>query len=298
MNHLIKKMIVVWLLLVAMPVLAAADKDTVIRIINPKFNHSVQVGDVLNRTIVAKGVSGSSLPKAALPLKGEQFDGIELRDVAVETDEQGGQNIYTVALSYQVFAVAEKPVELALPAVHLPLTGADGAIDAPAWKFWYSPLVAQGVIKAKSKMAPQMKPALLDIKTHKNRLFAAIGLFTLGLLGLFYVNADKSWLPWMNGPFAKAHHSIKKLGKDQATSKQAFYAIHQAFNDTHGGHLFAADVDAFVQANPNFAKSKDEIVAFFEQSNNALFISQQDGINQQQDLVALSKRLRDCERGV
>jgi mxaA protein len=117
------------------------------------------------------------------------------------------------------------------------------------------------------------------------------------LLGLVYVNADKRYLPFMTGAFAKAHRHIKKLDRGRATDRTAFVYMHQAFNQVYGANLFSGELDQFLTAHPKFLKVKDEIVRFFELSNATLFANVNHA-STHEDLIGLSKHLRDCERGV
>ena len=269
---------------------------------NPKNSNGIQIGDVLNRTFDVEVDSVYQLPKSSLPMKGENRSGIELRDINVQMTKHGDKNVYTIALSYQVFASAAKPVVMALPDEHLALIGGGAkalSIDIPAWRFWYSPLVAEGITNAKDNLQPQAKPPLIDLKLHQTRLWISLALLVMGLLSLVYVNADKRWLPFMNGAFAQAHRNIKKLKNTQASSKNAFMYMHQAFNKIYGANLFATNLDEFLITHPKYQKLSGEIRKFFELSNRALFASQHASDTQfLQSLIALSKRLRDCERGV
>ena len=268
---------------------------------NPKNSNGIQIGDVLNRTFDVEVDSLYQLPKSSLPMKGENRNGIELRDINVEMTKHGDKNVYTIALSYQVFASAAKPVVMMLPDEHLELLGGAKvlSIDIPVWSFWYSPLVAEGITNAKDNLQPQAKPELIDLKLHYTRLWISLALLVTGLLGLVYVNSDKYWLPFMNGAFAQAHRNIKKLKNKQADSKNAFMHMHQAFNKIYGANLFAANLDEFMIRHPIYVKLNDEIRTFFEQSNKTLFSSQNASETKNfHELVILSKRLRDCERGV
>ena len=106
-------------------------------------------------------------------------------------------------------------------------------------------------------------------------------------------------LPFMNGAFAQAHRKIKKLNKNKANEQKALLYMHQAFNKIHGANLFANDVGDFVLINPAYASLKTEITHFFERSNAALFSDQNENGEQLiNELITLSKALRDCERGV
>ena len=273
----------------------------IISISNPRYSNGIQIGDVLNRTIKFEADSTYQLPKTSLPMKGEGRNGIELRDINVQMTQDGAKNIFSVALSYQVFASAAKPLVMALPDEHFSLIGGAKSlsIDIPKWRFWYSPLVSEGVTNAKENLQPQAKPALIDLRSHYIRFWISLGLIITGFIGLVYVNADKRWLPFMGGDFAQAHRKIKKLKNSHANNKSAFIYLHEAFNKINGSNVFMADLDAFLTTHPKFVKLSDEVKSFFEQSNKALFDNQNasDAFHLQ-DLIILSKRLRDCERGV
>ena len=295
-----KSMVVVSLSLFASLAFAQTTDVKILSTINPPTSNNIQMGDVLSRSIEVEVAAAYQLPKASLPMKGESRNGIELRDINVQTSKGSSTTIYKITLSYQVFVSAAKPVVMELPDEHLALIGGAKAlsIDIPAWKFWYAPLVAEGITNAKDNMQPQSKPVLIDLNLHRTRIWAALALLATGLLGLVYVNADKRWLPFMNGAFAQAHRHIKKLGHEQAANKNALMHMHQAFNKVYGANLFTSELEHFLAANPKFLKMKQEITQFFEQSNAALFANQAASATQLQQLKTLSKRLRDCERGV
>lgn len=277
---------------------AESNEVKVLKIINPAVNNGIQIGDVLTRTITIETDTAYDLPKTSLAIKGESKNDIELHDINVSTTKSLNKKLFKITLSYQVFANAAKPVQMELPIEHLLFTGPNNmAIDIPAWRFWYSPLVAEGITNAKNLMQPQIKPALIAVKSIQMWLAIFSGLLAIGLLGLVYVNADKRYLPFMNGAFAKAHRHIKKLDKGQATDRTAFVYMHQAFNQVYGANLFSGELDQFLTAHPKFMKVKDEIVRFFELSNATLFANVNHA-STHEDLIGLSKRLRDCERGV
>lgn len=300
MKSILKLMIALSLPLFASLSFGQTADVKILSTINPPTSNNIQMGDVLSRSIEVEVDAAYQLPKTSLPMKDESRNGIELRDISVQSSKGNGTVIYKITLSYQVFASAAKPVVMQLPDEHLALVGGTKAlsIDIPAWKFWYVPLVPEGITNAKDNMQPQSKPELFDLSVHRTRLWMALTLLVTGFLGLVYVNADKRWLPFMNGEFAKAHRSIKKLGHDQTANENALMYIHQAFNNVYGANLFANELEQFLAANPKFLKMKQDITQFFEQSNATLFASQSAGAIQLQQLKALSKRLRDCERGV
>lgn len=106
------------------------------------------------------------------------------------------------------------------------------------------------------------------------------------------------------GAFARAHRQLKRLAKSAkpktaAEEKKALVYLHQAFNQHYGANIFARDVDEFVRLRPGFKGLQQEITQFFEASNQSLYdVKSRDSRQVIAQLVQLSKRLRDCERGV
>lgn len=301
MRHsIIKSILAISLAIMSLQATAQETAVKVLSLTDPLHSNAIQIGDVLNRTIEVEVSSAYQLPKTSLPIKGETKDGIELHDITVQSTQHGETTTYNIALSYQIFASAAKPVVMQLPSEHLVLSGgtSPASIDIPAWRFWYAPLVAQGIVNAKAHMQPQSKPPLINVSTHYQWLWLALGILTIGLIGLVYVNADKSWLPFMNGAFAQAHRRIKKLSQNQASHQQALMYMHQAFNQLYGENLFAHELEKFLAAHPKFSKLRAEITEFFAQSNAVLFGKHRSSGQELQQLKVLSKRFRDCERGI
>lgn len=289
------------LLFVAPSIMAQESEAKILSIINPTISNGIQVGDVLSRKVAFEVNLPYQISKTALPMKGERRNGLELAEIKVDSAQHDNRNIVTIALRYQVFASAAKPVVMQLPEENFAFTGGAKVmtIKVPAWNFWFSPLVADGISNAKENLQPQFKPTLVDISVYHTRFMVLLGLFITGLVGLIYINADRRWLPFMNGAFAQAHRNLKKLPKKQTDEKKALIYMHQAFNTVHGENLFASEVEQFLADHPEFYKLKTNITAFFERSNASLFASQQQSGGQFiNDLIDLSKSLRDCERGI
>ena len=276
------------------------DSDAkILSIINPSQSTGIRIGDILNRKIELEVKQPYQIAKNALPIKGTNHNGIELTDIKVDTSKSNDKTIYKISLSYQVFSYAAIPSVVQLPLEKLAITGGPLAIDIPEWRFWYSPLVPSGINNVKENLQPQYKTTYLDLSMHQTRLAVFLSLFVVGLVGLIYINADKRWLPFMNGAFAQVYRNLKKLPKDQAGENRALLYMHQAFNKIHGSNLFANEIEKFLAAHPEFIKLKTEINSFFEHSNAWLFGSLSQS-NEQfiNELIVLSKALRNCERGV
>ena len=302
MNNFISKFIVL-AGLVLLANIAAAEQSAarIVKLANPIQSTGIRIGDIMERTVVLEAPAPYQLSRSALPMKGSNRDGIELADLQVEKKETDKTNRYTVTLRYQVFGHANAPAVMTLPEEAFALTGGPQGLSLkiPAWRFWYSPLVLADITTAKGNLQPQFRPSAIDARTHRARLFVFLALLVVSALALAYYNADSRWLPFMNGPFAQAHRRIKRLpGKSVASWKIALAALHEAFNRAHGRNLFAADIGAFVEKQPQFARARADIEAFFAHSGRALFSDPpQDGDVFVKEMTAFSKRLRDCERG-
>jgi mxaA protein len=275
-------------------------------ITNPTENYGVKVGDQLTRHIRFSAPAPYALTKSSLPKKGSEFKGIELVEVTIEEEVKDQTTNYKLALVYQVFVNPGVPSGMQLPKLAIALTGGEASpvVSVPSWPFWFAPLVVGNNDNAMKVLQADIRPPLLDANTHQNRLIGLLVLAGLSLMALLYMNADGRWLPFMGGAFAQAHRQLKKLAKGaqsktQKEEKQALVYIHQAFNSHYGANIFARDIDHFITIRPTFAKMKAEISEFFDYSNKSLYATEpRDSAKIIQNLVHLSKALRDCERGV
>lgn len=291
-----KKALIVCLSLWASTVVHAAPA-TLVSVQDPRASTGIEIGDVLQRTLVIDAQAPYELPNSALPIKGARIDGVELVDIAVRDDKRGNDHHYEISLRYQVFQGAAKPLVMRLPQTTLALTGGSEAanITVPAWHFWYSPLVAGDIHTARSNLQPQIKPALLPQDTSSLRLALAAAVLAVGLIGLLYINAERRWLPWMGGHFAQAYRQLRKA-KSQS---QALAILHQAFNRVHGQTLFRPQLPEFLAAHSQYQGLATEIDAFFQRSESLLFTRQDSDLPVLiKDLQQLSRRLRDAERRV
>lgn len=278
----------------------------IISLSNPAQAYGVQIGDKLSRRVVLDVPAPFKIAEGSFPKKGSKNNGVELVEIDVVTDQQKDNTRYTVNLSYQAFISSEKPIVMQLPAEKLSLTGSAnaGALEVPAWSFWFSPIVIGSIEAAVKNIQPEAMPPLVDVSAHKARLVLFVSLLTATLLVLLYLNADGNWLPFMGGAFARAHRQLKRLAKTSgaktvAEEKQALVYVHQAFNHHFGANMFARDIETFVAKHSNFKKMKAMIAQFFNESNHSLYaIEPRDSQKVIADLVQLSKQLRDCERGV
>lgn len=278
----------------------------IVSITNPTHTYGVQIGDKLSRKVVLQTPATYKITDSAMPKKGTRNNGIELVGVEVATEQQESLTLYTLNLSYQSFINPKQPTVLQLPAEKFVLTGGAKAetLELPAWSFWQSPLVTGDIETAQKNIQPQALPPLVNNSGHKTRLAVFASLLITSLFALLYINADGNWLPFMGGPFAKAHRQLKRLAKSSASKsaieeKKALVYVHQAFNQHFGANMFARDIDQFVSKHSGFKKVQHEIAQFFDASNQSLYaVETRDSQKVITNLAQLSKLMRACERGV
>lgn len=281
----------------------AADEDALtFKVTNPTRSYGIHVGDILKRSIEINARANQKIEEKSLPLKGARVNGVELVDVKIISKETDNKLVHSIVLAYQVFADANVPTVMAIPEESIELAGS-AKVTVPAWHFWFSPLVATKYDNVLPNLQPQEKVPLISLEDHQSRLFVYLTMLAIGLIGTVYVNADKQWLPFMGGNFAIAHRKIKKVAKsheqDAIKVRKALLSLHQAFNRAYGKNLFAQDVDDFTNQYPGFKKLATDITQFLEASNQTLFSKHpHDQSALVTNLVGLSKRLRDCERGI
>lgn len=198
----------------AAPELSAkqAPGATILNTQNPSKSVGIQIGDLLSREVEIEVSQPHQISKNAFPVKGANHDGVELANIQVETKTSDEKTHYKIKLTYQVFSYADKPAVRQLPAERIAISGNNQAalsVDIPAWRFWQASLVPIGIKNAKDHVQPQYKPTLIDLPRHQIALITLLSLLIIGAIGLVYINADKHWLPWMNGAFAQAHRKIK-----------------------------------------------------------------------------------------
>lgn len=296
-------LVMLFILLMSCGLSYAEEKMTAITsIANPTPKIGIQVGDVLTRTITILAKTVEPITPKALPVKGTRVGGMELAEINLSQTVEKKQTRYMIALRYQVFAHATQAAEMELPKETITLLDGEPLI-LPAWKFWYSPLVNADLETAKKAILPQAKVSLIDQSNRLMRLLAFAGLLLLGCIGLIYINADRYWLPFMGGSFARAYRQIKtmakKRGADTSAPKEALSLLHDAFNQLFGRGLYPSKIDAFLASHPEFSKLKTEITTFFDLSNQTLFSdTAADNKQVMQKILSISKQLRDCERGV
>ena len=74
--------------------------------------------------------------------------------------------------------------------------------------------------------------------------------------------------------------------------------LHQAFDHINGASLFAAGIDDFIARHPQFSGARAEISTFYARSGQHLFSGRTGDAHFFEELLALARHLRHCERGL
>lgn len=302
-----KQIFLGWLATCLMAAPAWADTNTsaqslpavkVVSVHNPAQYAGIQLGDLLQRRIQLAVAAQDQLNDSSLPLKGLQRNGIELRQLQVSSESQADKKIYTLVFDYQVFASSGKPIQLQLPVERISFNSG-AAAELPAWRFWLMAQLPDRLQQAKPTVIAQYHASMLETNSTHCWLLLSLLLAVIGSLVLLYRNADWSWLPMMNGHFAKAYHRLKRLPVTAEGQKQAALIVQHAFNQYFGQQMLGSQVSAFVQQQPVFQSLETEIQAFFVQANAVLYGGQLPAAAEYlQQCKTLTRQLRNCERRV
>ena len=281
--------------------------------IDPVRDVGYHVGDILNRTITLRVEKPYRILQTSLPLQGTekkyrgQNQGMEVRSAVLTAEENKNDTIYKLELSYQIFtnSVVVKPSQLPPEYVKFGGNGRMFTVRIPNFPFRISPLTIYGSVKIENDMSQFRGPLLLDSTLNHYVMIACLAIFSIVVIGLFYILGNRSWLPRMGGPFARAYRDLRKIKANKGDSgsqknlSQSIERLHQAFNQASGNSVFTAE--EVIATKPQFMPIKDEITKFFALSRHVFFDSDtQHGISQdlQLWLRQFCRRCRDCERGL
>lgn len=298
---------VAWLLLQSVTLAAHATVDAtagaagsrIVTVHNPAAHYGVHIGDVLTRRVVMDTADKVQVELARLPKTGQRENDIVLIEITPQVDTQSAEKTRTtLTLQYQVFHPASEVTKLSLPALAIPLS--DGSVlQVPAWQFWYAPLAKSSFLKVKNELMPFATPPLYDVAQSRVILLTSLALMATSLLALCYLKLNLSWLPMIGGPFSRAHTRIRKQQKQVNADRlrQMLCELHAALDSVYGQSFFEKDIAVFVAQAPRYARATASLQAFFVLSNQWLFAQGADPQEAAQQVLAVSKLLRDCERG-
>jgi hypothetical protein len=297
---------IAWLLMQSVTLAAYATVDTragavgsrIVVVHNPAAHYGVHIGDVLTQRVVIDTAENVQVELARLPKTGQRETDIVLIAMTPQLDTQSAKTRTTLTLQYQVFHPASEVTKLSLPALAIPLS--DGSVlRVPAWQFWYAPLAKSSFLEVKNELMPFARPPLYDVAQSRTIMLTSLALMIASLLALCYLKLDLNWLPLVGGPFSRAHTRIRKQHKQVNADRlrQMLCELHAALDRVYGQSFFEKDIAVFIAKTPRYAPATTALQAFFVLSNQWLFAQGDDPQAAAQHVLAVSKLLRDCERG-
>ncbi|ODA66663.1 MxaA protein [Methyloligella halotolerans] len=275
-------------------------------------------GDTITREIYLAIDDGYHLQDASVPAEGALNYWLDLRQVKVKSDEDGGERRYLITLTYQTFYVPLEVKRRNLPGFTLQFapTGAeqggeedDGSMATahiPQWSFLMSPLreiqTAEPPEGPVGFLKPDRAPQLLKIK--RITILLAISAIAVALF-LVLLAHHYAWGPFRQRaarPFTVAARQIgsrKRHADDPEAYRGALLDLHRAFDATAGHRVFAEDAPGFLAEHPGFQSRQAEVGRFYGASRLAFFKSDLEAARSAmplRDLSSLASQLGAMER--
>ncbi len=282
---------------------AIEDVVTSFELVPPK-PYGVFVGDILNYEINFTTRDLFVLDEGSLPQKGALNYWLELKELDIEKEKNGETSIYRISLYYQTFYVPLVVTEKTIPEINLQLGNSvnHAKLVIPSQHFHMSPLkpvVQRGVAEGSSQAMVPMSDHSLGLRGTRH---IVLKLSLLGLSVIFIIMLyafSRGWLFSINKtPFLKAKKKIVKLKQDEEV-RQAFRALHHAFNETYGKTVFISSLDDFFIKNKEFLSCKKQIEQFFKSSSSIFYGQEYHGVKTViniKELADFCRELSDLEK--
>jgi mxaA protein len=290
-------------LLPGLPV-AAADDAPRVETVEPRA-YGYQVGDTLRRRLIVHAGDDWRLDPASLPLAGRRGQALELRSVHTRRVGAAGSVHHEIDLEYQVFVAPPevRTIEIAPWKLRLVSAQHEALLRVEAWPVTVAPLVPLEVSPRHGlgDLQPDIAPPLFATAALRTRLLAYALAAAVLLIGLGTLHFGPPWRAARNRPFGRALRALRRLPAplSQAQRRAAFRVMHEALNGTAGHALFEHDLEAFVQAHPDFGPLRSEVARFLQVSRCEFFDAQ--AAPEDHDpawLVDLARRCHAAERGL
>jgi mxaA protein len=281
----------------------AADEVPTLETHEPRA-YGYQVGDTLRREVVITLPRGWTLDESSLPQPGGRGSAIELRHMAREDERTAGGRRTVLTLEYQVlFAPVEaRTLEIAPSSVRADGATRSATLRIDAAPVTVAPLVPRAVSAREGlgEWQPDRAPPAFDTRVPRARL-VLWALLALALLGwLAVVHIGNPWQAARRRPFARAWRELRRLPRQAAGAERraACRRLHAALNQAAGEVLFEGGLPGFVERHPRFGALRGDLARFLAASRHEFF-GERPGAAEIDPawLVALSRRLRDAERG-
>ena len=253
-------------------------------------------GDLVALDAMITAPRDGRLSPASLPHPRNIRPWLDLREVKLEEDPpETERSRYRLRLTYQLLDAPLDAIQRTIPSLAVKIEGPGGLTDAvvPEWTLVMSPLrgAQPGATGSPSVLMADALPQRADLSLHAWPMLAALlgAIACAGLLAWQY-----AWWPFHRHParpFTAAwRHIAGRLAPIHGDNdyRESLLALHRAFDAAAGRRLFAADVDGFLEAHPQFRSARREIAEFFAASRRAFFADDIAGARSQQPIAAVS----------
>lgn len=263
------------------------------------------IGDLVEREIHLQLDAPYRLQTDNLPDPGVANLWLRREPIAVQHQDKGAYVVYDLTLVHQIIGVPAEMATIFVP--ELTLTISDGgqslSLPIPARPITVSPITPGASADDARYITPQPDARPLAaplVPTVQRLVLLGLGLL-LAVVYFVYAFATLPWIARSNGPFARAHKTLRALatsGVDAGSYGQALRSLHRAFNQTAGKAVFAEGLSEFFRSRPEFGRLQAPIEDFFTHSQETFFTGANTERQPMSALLQLCRSCRDVERGL
>jgi mxaA protein len=251
------------------------------------------LGDVLTQRVLLQA-DGDDVGAVTPPSIGRTGAWLERRPASLETDAQRRR---WMVIGYQIVNAPQTLTKISLPS--LTLTSAAGTqLQVAEWPASVGPLTPSSAFAAGDlqPLRPDRQAPLLATAGLRGQIEWALGLLIATLL------AWAGWWWWRNWresarlPFARAWRQMQRLpGEQAASSRDAWFCMHQALNETAGQVVHAGSLSSLFTRAPHLQPLRAQLEHFYQSSSERFF--KPAGSAAEFPLKALCRALYRAERG-
>jgi mxaA protein len=227
------------------------------------------LGDVLTQRVLLQA-GGNDMGAVTPPSVGRTGVWLERRPASFETDADGRR---WMVIGYQVVNAPQTLTKITLPA--LTLTSATGEqLQVAEWPASVGPLTPSNTFAAGDlqPLRPDRRAPLLATAGLRRQIAWALGLLLATLL------VWAAWWGWRNQresarlPFARAWRQMQRIqGAQAASSKDAWFCMHQALNETAGQVVHGGSLSALLTRAPYLQPLRAQLEHFYQVSAERFF---------------------------
>ena len=276
---------VLWLIvLCAAPVAFAAGPRVLNATVQQPRAFGYVVGDIATQRVL---LDQQGFAPDALPASGPLGNWVERRALRIERDARGQR---WLVVEYQIMNSPQSLTAITLPAWRLKSKNSNAELLVPEWQISVAPLTPRQPFgqTGLGALRPDRGAPLIDVAP----LQRWINVWATAAVALLLAWAG--WWMWRNWrassrqPFARALREIRGIDEQ---SREAWYAMHRAFDATAGRVVQRETVGALFERAPQFAPRRAAIERFLDASMTRFFgASERDRSVQPPDEASIAVR--------